>query len=119
MEDTHICCSVAGMEILDHTVNPEGLSVQNLSSEDENQDQAPISENVGNSGDHQIPGIRAGLISKGKKKKTNNENQASVCESGRLLVPLLIAPGKGLNISANFSIIFCKSWAAQVPGGFV
>lgn len=108
------------MEILDHTANPEGVSVQNLSREDENQDKTPISENVRNSGDHQIPGIHAGLISKGKKKKkTSNRKQPSVCESGRLLVPFLTAPGKGLNISANFSIIFCKSWAAQDPRGFV
>lgn len=106
------------MEILDHTANPEGVSVQNLSREDENQDKTPISENVRNSGDHQIPGIHAGLISKGKKKKPTTENNP-VCESGRLLVPFLTAPGKGLNISANFSIIFCKSWAAQDPRGFV
>lgn len=106
------------MEILDHTAKPEGVSVQNLSREDENQDKTPISENVRNSGDHQIPGIRAGLISK-EKKKPDNRKQPSVCESGRLLVPLLTAPGKGLNISANFSIIFCKSWAAQDPRGFV
>lgn len=107
------------MEILDRTANPEGLSVQNRSGEDdENQDKNPISENVSNSGDHQIPRILAGLISKGNHHHHHNK-QPAVCESGRLSVPLLIAPGKGLNISANFSIIFCKSWAAQVPGGFV
>lgn len=37
-------------------------------------------------------------------------------ESSRF-ISFLIAPGKGLNISANFSIIFCRSWAARVPGG--
>lgn len=70
------------MEILDHTAKPEGVSVQNLSREDENQDKTPISENVRNSGDHQIPGIRAGLISKEKKNPTTENNPLSVRVGG-------------------------------------
>lgn len=86
MEDAHICCSFprlrSGMEILDRTANPEGLSAQNPSTEDEIQDKNPISENVRNSGDHQIPGILAGLISKGKKKKPTKNNSLSVRVGG-------------------------------------
>lgn len=117
------------MEILDRTASPEGLSVQNRSSEDENQDKNPISENVRNSGEHWIPKNPCRADYEGRKKKQTPKqkqkqnptktSKPSAYEIGSLLLPLLIAPGKGLNISANFSIIFCKSWAAQVPGGFV
>lgn len=62
------------MEILDCTASPEGLSVQNRSSEDENQDKNPISENVRNSGERWIPKIFSGLIVKGKKKQKNQPN---------------------------------------------
>lgn len=101
-------CAWAAVQILDLPAKPAGLSIQNQRGEDENKNKTPT------------PGDVRILMAARYLESLQCEfriKKIYISERGRFSKPLLIAPGKGLNISANFSIIFCKSWAAQVPGG--